>query len=358
MKFEKLLLAAATLCLVCVVPSCGDDDPATDPEKSETPDTPEGGGDEPEQPEGPDKPALTEGVKAEGYYKGDYHEEGTGNFWINFTVEDKSAPGGYYILCLDFNGSLAADPDFPQLAEGDYPMNDGTNYPAGTLNGDGDTYLARPDEENDFNYSEAQSGSAKIEKIEGFYKVTCSLLLEKDEVCDFEYYGPLTFYNRTAEGNMSNLTGDVELTFTQGIAIYYGDIYEMGSDAWNVLLAEADYDLDINYGRGDAVQLAFNVTTGAGDYIPDGEYTLLDANTAEELPAGTMLAGMYDATYGGYWGCWFYSVRRQAEARFDTGSVTVSRAGEIYTLMLRLKDGAGHSVTSTYTGKLTRYSGE
>ena len=44
MKFEKLLLAAATLCLVCVVPSCGDDDPATDPEKSETPDTPEGGG--------------------------------------------------------------------------------------------------------------------------------------------------------------------------------------------------------------------------------------------------------------------------------------------------------------------------
>lgn len=94
---------------------------------------------------------------------------------------------------------------------------------------------------------------------------------------------------------MSNLTEDVELTFTQGMAIYYGDIYEMGSDAWNVVLAEADYDLDINYGQGDAVQLAFNVTHGAGDYIPDGPYTLLDANTAEELPAGTMIAGIYDA---------------------------------------------------------------
>lgn len=294
MRFEKLLLAAAALCLVCMTPACSDDDPATDPEQNETPGTPgegEGDGDddsgEPGEPDTPDTPALTEGVRAEGYYKGDYHDEGTGNYWINFTVEDENDPGGYYILCLDFNGSLAADPDFAALDVRDYPMNVGSGYPAGTLNGDGDTYLARHDDEGDFTYSEAQSGSAKVEMIEGLYKVTCSLLLENDEVCDFEYYGPLAFYNRTLDGNMSNLTEDVELTFTQGMAIYYGDIYEMGSDAWNVVLAEADYDLDINYGQGDAVQLAFNVTHGAGDYIPDGPYTLLDANTAEELPAGT-----------------------------------------------------------------------
>ena len=185
---------------------------------------------------------------------------------------------------------------------------------------------------------------------------TCTLTLDKDEPYTFEYYGPLAFYNRTLDGNMSNLTEDVELHFTQGMAIYYGDIYEMGSDAWNVLLAEADYDLNVNYGPGDAVQLAFNVTNGAGDYIPDGEYTLLDANTAEELPAGTMLAGMYDPSYGGYWGCWFYSVRRLVEARLDSGTVTVSRTGEIYTLKLQLKDGAGRNVTSTYTGKLDHYT--
>ena len=345
MRFEKLLLAAAALCLVCMAPACSDDDPATDPEQNETPGTPgegEGDGDddsgEPGEPDTPDTPALTEGVRAEGYYKGDYHDEGTGNYWINFTVEDENDPGGYYILCLDFNGSLAADPDFAALDVRDYPMNVGSGYPAGTLNGDGDTYLARHDDEGDFTYSEAQSGSAKVEMIEGLYKVTCSLLLENDEVCDFEYYGPLAFYNRTLDGNMSNLTEDVELTFTQGMAIYYGDIYEMGSDAWNVVLAEADYDLDINYGQGDAVQLAFNVTHGAGDYIPDGTYTLLDANTAEELPAGTMIAGIYDASYGGYWGCWFYSVRRQVEARLVSGMVDVSREGDIYTLELKLKD--------------------
>lgn len=235
MRFEKLLLAAAALCLVCMAPACSDDDPATDPEQNETPGTPgegEGDGDddsgEPGEPDTPDTPALTEGVRAEGYYKGDYHDEGTGNYWINFTVEDENDPGGYYILCLDFNGSLAADPDFAALDVRDYPMNVGSGYPAGTLNGDGDTYLARHDDEGDFTYSEAQSGSAKVEMIEGLYKVTCSLLLENDEVCDFEYYGPLAFYNRTLDGNMSNLTEDVELTFTQGMAIYYGDIYEMG----------------------------------------------------------------------------------------------------------------------------------
>ena len=194
MRFEKLLLAAAALCLVCMAPACSDDDPATDPEQNETPGTPgegEGDGDddsgEPGEPDTPDTPALTEGVRAEGYYKGDYHDEGTGNYWINFTVEDENDPGGYYILCLDFNGSLAADPDFAALDVRDYPMNVGSGYPAGTLNGDGDTYLARHDDEGDFTYSESQSGSAKVEMIEGLYKVTCSLLLENDEVCDFEY---------------------------------------------------------------------------------------------------------------------------------------------------------------------------
>lgn len=132
MRFEKLLLAAAALCLVCMTPACSDDDPATDPEQNETPGTPgegEGDGDddsgEPGEPDTPDTPALTEGVRAEGYYKGDYHDEGTGNYWINFTVEDENDPGGYYILCLDFNGSLAADPDFAALDVRDYPMNVG-----------------------------------------------------------------------------------------------------------------------------------------------------------------------------------------------------------------------------------------
>lgn len=353
MKFNKLLLAAASLCFVCMTPACSED-PAPDPETDQTPE--EGGDNEPEEPETPETPALTEGVRAEGYYKGDYHGEGSGNYWINFTIEDKNDPEGYRILCLDFNGSLAADSDFPTLGAGDYPMNTGAGHPAGTLNGDGDTYMARHDGEGDFTYSEAQSGAARIELIEGLYRVTCSILLEKEEVCEFEYYGPLTFYNRTLDGNMSNLTEDVEPAFTQGMAIYYGDIYEMGSDAWNVVLAEADYDLEINYGQGDAIQLAFNVTNGASAYIPDGIYTLLDANTAEELPAGTMIAGIYDAAYGGYWGCWFYSTRRRIEARLDSGTVEVSREGEIYTLKLQLKDGAGRKVTSTYTGQLTCFS--
>lgn len=36
MRFEKLLLAAAALCLVCMTPACSDDDPATDPEQNRT----------------------------------------------------------------------------------------------------------------------------------------------------------------------------------------------------------------------------------------------------------------------------------------------------------------------------------
>lgn len=59
MRFEKLLLAAAALCLVCMTPACSDDDPATDPEQNETPGTPgEGREMEMTTPENPGNPIL------------------------------------------------------------------------------------------------------------------------------------------------------------------------------------------------------------------------------------------------------------------------------------------------------------
>lgn len=59
MRFEKLLLAAAALCLVCMAPACSDDDPATDPEQNETPGTPgEGGEMEMTTPENQGNPIL------------------------------------------------------------------------------------------------------------------------------------------------------------------------------------------------------------------------------------------------------------------------------------------------------------
>lgn len=58
MRFEKLLLAAAALCLVCMTPACSDDDPATDPEQNETPGTPGEGEGEMTTPENPGNPIL------------------------------------------------------------------------------------------------------------------------------------------------------------------------------------------------------------------------------------------------------------------------------------------------------------
>lgn len=59
MRFEKLLLAAAALCLVCMAPACSDDDPATDPEQNETPGTPVRGREmEMTTPENPGNPIL------------------------------------------------------------------------------------------------------------------------------------------------------------------------------------------------------------------------------------------------------------------------------------------------------------
>lgn len=68
----------------------------------------------------------TEGVTTEAFYKGDLYGAGTGNLWINFIsdMEYNASAGDYtgpgYILCLDFNTTLAANTDFAALAEGTY----------------------------------------------------------------------------------------------------------------------------------------------------------------------------------------------------------------------------------------------
>lgn len=66
----------------------------------------------------------TQDVTTEAYYKGDLYDTSTGNLWINFIskMEYDASEGDYvgpgYILCLDFNTTLAENADFATLAEG------------------------------------------------------------------------------------------------------------------------------------------------------------------------------------------------------------------------------------------------
>lgn len=152
---------------------------------------------------------------------------------------------------------------------------------------------------------------------------------------------------------MSNLTQDVTLNeFTQGLVIYAGNAFETSSDLYNVILAGHDFDLDYNIGSSDDLMLAVNVARGSSDGIPAGTYTVIDAPTATDFPAGTALSGFYNNIYAAYGGTWFYSPQNSIESSVRGGKVTVTNNGnDACTFDFRFEDGYGHKITGTYSGK-------
>ena len=301
---------------------------------------------------------ITKGVRPEAYYKGEVYTAETGSYWINFII-DATASEVEQVLCIDFNSKLSADPDFAQPELGLYTFDAEGSHADFTLNGDGDSYVARIIDAatEDIEYISITGGTMELSQEEnGYTTVECKLTLENGKKYTFTYTGPLTFFNRTEQGNMSNITEDLKITnLTQAFGIYYGDIFEAGSDMWNLILSDDQYDIDQLYGTGNVLQIAINVTNGAADYIPDGTYTVIDINTAETLPAGTLINGIYNPMYGGYWGCWFYNPERQLESALQQGGLKVSRQGETYTFDVDLCDRAGRHVRAVFTGKIIRF---
>lgn len=355
MKNTLKTLSRFAVCLMMIgAVACSDDEPG-----GGGPGGGEGGGGEGEGG-GPSTPELTEGISAEGYYKGDTYEKGTGNYWINFVSEDMeydSEEDTYYgpgfILCVDFNSVLASNPDLAVPQSGPYTIGESTDYPAFSINSDSyDTYLNRYDANGNMTETSFTAGTMDIAYENGIYTIECKMTTVDEEEYEFTYVGPIPFYNRTGEGEMSNLTDNVEISgLTQGMALYEPEAFTTTSDLYIVILAGEDYDLETNFGQADALQISFNVTPGSNDGIPTGTYTIVDMNEVDDLEPETAIAGLYD--FGGYYGTWYYSTGKHIESAMKEGTVEIENEGlDFYTIDATFKDGYGHQVKASYSGKL------
>lgn len=302
----------------------------------------------------------TTGVVTESFYKGDYYDSGAGNLWINFRSEMKfdAENGDYvgpgYVLCLDFNTTLAKNPDFASLASGTYEGGDRDTHKEFTLNvASGDSYITFYEADGSSTLQEVTSGSVTVTIKEGYYHLEGTLKLKDETDYPYSFIGNLTFLNRTNEGKMSNLKEDVALTgLSQALLMYNGEAFTPTSDLFVILIAGPDYDLDINFGQSDAVMMSVNVTPGSSAGIPSGTYTIIDAEEADDYPAGTALSGVYNATYGGYFGSWFFSTTNKQESSVRGGKVTITNnGGNSYTFDIEFEDGYGHKITGAYSGK-------
>lgn len=335
--------------LTAAVAACSDSD-------NDNPTTPPGGDG---GSGGGSEVVPTEGVTTEAFYKGDLYGTGSGNLWINFISEmeyddfeeDYIGPG--YILCLDFNTTLAQNADFATLAEGTYTCDYASDsHETFTLNvALGDSYLVRYAEGGGSESFDITGGTVTVAIREDYYCIDAALTLSDNSEYSYSFVGKLSFLNRSNEGQMSNLTGDVALSgMTQAMAAYYGASFTDTSDFYTVIIAGPDYDLDINYGTSDALMLTLNVTPGSPEGIPSGSYTVADTSTAEDFYPNTALSGIYDPTYGGYFGTWFFSTTGKLEASLRGGKVEVTNNGDgTCRVDIDLEDGYGHRVTGSCT---------
>lgn len=336
---KRFLFLAAIMSAMLV--ACDKDDDKTTPVEP-TPDP---------TPEIPWTP--TEGISTESYYKGEGETEGVANCWINFVsddyvMDDWGDVTSGYILIVDFNTVVAANPDFATLAEGTYTISEEVaSFTAGatkTACVDGQTVE-----------TQYAGGTVEVARQGDMYKIECKLLDSDANEFEFSYTGGVTFINRSDKGEMSNLTGDVAIgELTQGYFGLMGESMFEGadSDMAVMVLAGSDFDLEVFYGNSDSVCLYFNIPIGAEE-IPDGTYEVL-SDDATNIPAGTMVPGLKDGIT--IYGTWFFSTERKLESSVRGGSVTVSHEGNVFDVKIELLDGYGNKISGSYKGQLEDYS--
>ena len=170
----------------------------------------------------------------------------------------------------------------------------------------------------------------------------------------------------------STLTDDVELTAenlaVSKIAVSSDQLEEMTQTSWHLEIHDETCYRNPNTGwlTGTGTFLTLElVNARPTDYsfLPDGTYTVDGEPTTDpetglqqyRIPA--VAAGKY--TRPGFYGASSF-VRYDGGTETEGtgiygGTVTVSREGDVYTLVFDLKDDAENTISGTYTGTITEY---
>ena len=159
-------------------------------------------------------------------------------------------------------------------------------------------------------------------------------------------------YNSTSGGGSTDdevtaINKDVALNVAGAAAYYYGDLYEIGYNDWDLYLYN---DLEILYVE---FLTALNVTS------PVGTYTIVPYS--ENMSAGDALAGEFDDE-GYIWPSYYLkydsSDNVESYALITSGTVNVTKSGSNYTVSVDLTDESGYKITANYTGAMEVAEGE
>jgi hypothetical protein len=342
MKLRSKFLTALSVMFACtMMTSCSDDD-------KPNPDG-DGTGDE-------DVVVTpTSDLDVYAFYYGDYYENGTGNYGINLITptmewddDNETYLGPGELVYFELNSNVAENADFAQPSDGDYTFTDDEDDPAlGTFSS---AYVITYDAEGNATENSATGGTITVAYSNGAYTISGKFILSDGSEYPINLTKSFSFLNRSDDGYLSNLTGDVTISgMTQSQILFWGETFTETSDYCSIIIAGDDYDLDENSGNSPAINVALNLTPGSTS-IPEGTYEIIDFWEADDFEPFTAASGIYFSLYGGYLGTWYFN-GDTIEASMLTGSIDVKDNGNgNYTFTFNLADGYGHKVTGSYTG--------
>lgn len=309
-----------------------------------------GGAPEPEQ-----WPSLSDGISASASYLGDYYGTGSGVFTVTLMDEGLVFDDGLqsYIgpgesLSLSLGTPLVGDMSSLKLPAGEYSASGDESHPEGTFctAGMDRTTLNVYDESGNITVKPVLGGTVVVRESAGMYWISCGLELE-DGAYSKEYVGRIRVGNMSSEGFISNLTGNISCP-AMGYAEVTYDYGDGAVDNWTLFLANGYSDYDGSFDEGFLIR----INTEVSESVPAGYYTVSPFADADAQTAGTITPG--NGPFENAAGTWFFSYLRGSQyAQIKSGGLTVSYADDgAARISLTLYDGNGHSVTSSFTGKI------
>ncbi len=140
-------------------------------------------------------------------------------------------------------------------------------------------------------------------------------------------------------------SGDMNLNSLAGaMCVNYKDYYEVGAAEWLISL--------YNEARNGVLTIDLLLDLSATE-IPAGEYPL---NLS--FAPGTAIAGTLDEDYydiGTFWKLVDEDWKAVEMAYLKSGSVTISKSGDIFTINVNALDGHGNTITASYSGAMEKY---
>lgn len=343
-KMKRIRFAAAALIALAALATSCDPDKKTDQKPG--PD-----------PLNPDEVALTEATSVA--YFGE--TEGVYNYYVCLSStpiesDEEGYPipsdGGIMVLLDMYSSEDVADWDNATLPEGVYELqsadegiDDGKlslDYTLFSRNTDGEVSLLG------LEYCEIT-----VSNKGGKYTISGALLTDEEEEVEFRYVGELEIEDASNSGNdaIPSIDEPVNTVMTEAEGLYYGDLYETGTDNYEMHFLNAEVDEEgYVIGEGYEANISFfteisgEIALAAGTYTIDYSY---EAGTLEpgELVWDIFPVGTYVIKY-----CADGSVQY---AFVSEGTVKVENSGSTYTVTADLVADNGVSLKYSYTGEVT-----